>query len=83
VSWVGIASIQGTGTDFGPFSIVKYDSPLVVKGLKLTNRNAQTITQFVLLLPDILFPNWSYPAMVEVTVDGNTDTFDIPSCREQ
>jgi hypothetical protein len=60
---------------------VRYDSIQVIKGLKLTNRTDQTITQFVLLLPSfgpflpVLLPE--YPNTVEVTVNGLSDTFEF------
>lgn len=78
---LGIVEIQGNGTDFKPLSVVRYDSPLVIKGLKLVNRRAQTITQFVILMPGLFLPAWNYPATVEVTVDGFSGTLEIPACR--
>jgi hypothetical protein len=82
---LGVVEIQGTGTDFKPLSVVRYDSSLVIKSLKLLNRNTQTITQFVILLPSfnsILFTTLDYPAKVTVTVDGLSDTFEIPACGQ-
>jgi hypothetical protein len=82
---LGTVTIQGTGTTFGPLSIVRYDSIQVIKGLKLVNRNTNTITQFVLLLPSfdpflpVLLP--AYPNTVTATVNGLSDTFEIPSCN--
>ena len=90
--WFGIVTVQGTETVFGPFTSLSYDSPAIVKGLKLVNSGAQTINQFVLLAPSILFPGIvgpgvDYPTTVEVTVggfpaveDGLSDTFVIPAC---
>jgi hypothetical protein len=90
--WFGIVSIQGTDTVFGPFTSLSYDSPAILKGLRLVNSNLQTINQFVLLAPSILFPGLigpalDYPTTVEVTVggfpavgDGLSDTFVIPAC---
>lgn len=77
----GVVTIQGTSTVFGLLTTVRYDSPLIVKTPRLVNRTLQRITQFVILLPSILFPEWDYPAAVEVTVDGVTDNFEIPACR--
>ena len=76
----GIVTIEGTDTDLKLTSIVKYDYPLIIKLPKLLNRQEQKITQFVLLLPDIICPGWMYPATVTVTVDGLSDTFVIPAC---
>jgi hypothetical protein len=84
----GVMTIQGVNTVFGPFTTLSYDSPLTVKLPKLVNRKLQRITQFVILLPSILFPAWDYPAIVEVTVDGLSspysllDTFIIPKCGQ-
>jgi hypothetical protein len=77
---LGIVTIQGTGTDFKSLSVVRYDSPLVGKILKLLDRDTQTITQFVLLRPSIFVPVWDYSAMVTVTVDTLESTFTIPVC---
>jgi hypothetical protein len=89
----GIVTVQGTDTVFGPFTSLSYDSPAVIKGLKLVNVGAQTITQFVVLAPSIFFPGiigpgLDYPTTVEVTVggfprleDGLSDTFLIPACE--
>jgi hypothetical protein len=80
---LGVVEIQGTGTDFKPISVVRYDSSLVIKSLKLLSRSTQTITQFVILLPSFgstLFTTVDYPATVTVTVDGLSDTFEIPEC---
>ena len=82
---LGVVEIQGTGTDFKARSVVRYDSSLVIKSLKLLNSNTQTITQFVILLPSfgsILFTPLDYPATVTVTVDGFSDTFEIPECGQ-
>jgi hypothetical protein len=77
---LGVVEIQGTGTDLKALSVVQYDSPLVIKSLKLLNRNSQTITQFVLLRPSIFFPAWDYPATVPVTVGTLSGTLEIPAC---
>jgi len=82
VPWVGVVGIQGIGTDFGLTSVIRYDSLLVFKLLTLPNRNTQTITQFVGLLPSRFFPAEDYPATVTVTVDGLVDTFVIPACGQ-
>jgi hypothetical protein len=79
--WFGAIEIQGTGTNFTSLSPVLYDSPLVIKLPKLLDASTQTITQIVFLMPSILFPEWNYPAAVMVTVDGLSDTFEIPPCR--
>jgi hypothetical protein len=87
--WFGVVSIQGTGTAFGPFTTVRYDSPLVFPLPRLLNSTTQKITQFVLLLPSYgstILPGLDYPATVEVTVSGLfevdefSDTLIIPSC---
>jgi hypothetical protein len=80
--WFGVVGIQGTDTEFGLTSIVRYSSPLVFKLPKLPNRSAQTITQLVLLWPSILFPVLDYPATVTVSVDTLSDTIDIPACGQ-
>jgi hypothetical protein len=77
-----VVEIHGTGTDFKARSVVRYDSPLVIKGLKLLNSNTQTITQFVLLMPSIFFPAVDYPALVTVTVDTLSGTLAIPACGQ-
>jgi hypothetical protein len=79
---LGVVEIQGTSTDFKALSVVRYDSPLVIKSLKLLNRNTQTITQFVLLMPSIFFPAWNYPAMVPLTVNTLSGTVEIPACGQ-
>jgi hypothetical protein len=88
----GVMTIQGVDTVFGPLTTVSYDSPLIVKLPKLVNPREQRITQFVILLPSILFPKWDYPATVEVTASGPssptssayglTDSFFIPKCGQ-
>jgi hypothetical protein len=80
IVWFGAVQIVGTGTDFGLTSIVRYDSPLVFKVPKFLRRPTQTINQFIFTLPSIFFPAWDYPALVTVTVDGLSDTIDIPAC---
>jgi hypothetical protein len=82
IPWFGVVTIQGIDTIYGPFTTVSYDSPLIVKLPKLVNRRNQAITQFVILLPSLIFPAWSYPARVEVTVDGFSDTIVIPACGQ-
>jgi hypothetical protein len=74
-----IVTIQGnTETDFTFFgSVVTYDSPLILKCLKLANPTTQTINQIILLWPSIIFPTLSYPATVTVTVDGLSDEIEI------
>jgi hypothetical protein len=80
--WFGVVQIQGTGTNFTALSVVQYDSPLVFKLPKLLNQSTQTITQLVFLLPSFFFPTENYPATVTATVDGLSDTIDIPSCGQ-
>ena len=82
---LGIVEIQGMGTDLKTLSVVRYDSPLVIKLLKLMNRRTQKITQFVILWPSfgsIFFSALDYPATVTVTVDTFSDTFEIPVCGQ-
>jgi hypothetical protein len=84
----GIVTIQGTGTDFGLLSIVRYDSLMVVKVVpRLLNQKTQTMTHLVGQFPslDPFFPVLlpAYPITVEVTVDGLSDTFIIPACGEE
>jgi hypothetical protein len=76
----GIVEIQGTGTSFTFSSVVSYDSPFILKGLKWVNPNKQTITQFIFVLPSILFPDqYGYPKVVQVCVDGLCDNVEIPA----
>ena len=77
----GIVEIQGLETSFTPLSGVKYDSPLIIPTTKLVNTSAQTITQFLLLMPSILVPLGDYPATVTVTVDALSDRVHIPPCK--
>jgi hypothetical protein len=82
ILWFGVVEIRGTGTDFGLTSIVRYDSPLVFKLPKLLGIDKTTITQFVILSPSLFFPAWDYPATVTVSVDGLSDTIEIPACGQ-
>ena len=83
IPWFGVVEIEGTPLIvFGLTNIVRYDSPLVLKTPKLLNRGDNKITQFVILLPSILFPEWDYPATVKVSVDGPSDTIEIPACGQ-
>jgi len=86
IPWFGVVEIF-SGFDFGLTDIVEYDSPLVFKLPKLLNRRNQTIIQFVILLPSILFPAWDYPAQIEVAVYGKlvygfSNTIEIPACGQ-
>ena len=81
----GIVTIQGTGTDFGLLSIVRYNSLMVVKVVpRLLNQQNQKMTHLVAQFPslDPFFPVLlpAYPITVVVTVDGLSDTFEIPAC---
>ena len=78
----GIVEIQGLGTSFTALSGVKYDSPLIIPTTKLVNSSAQTITQFLFLMPSILVPLDDYPATVTVTVDALSDSVHIPPCEK-
>ncbi len=74
----GIVTIQGMGTNFTQFgSSVTYDPPVLLNYFKLVNPNTQTITQFVIVMPDILAIAPSYPATVTVTVDDFSDDVTI------
>jgi hypothetical protein len=87
IPWFGVVEIETGFFEFGRMGIVEYDSPLVFKLPKLHNRRGPSITQFVILLPSILFPAWDYPARVEVAVYGFyiygfSDTIEIPACGQ-
>ena len=70
----GFLTIQGMGTNFTQFgSTVTYDPPVLLNYFKLVNQNAQTITQFVIVMPSILAAVPSYPATVTVTVNDFSD----------
>ena len=74
----GVVTIQGMGTDFTQFrSTVTYNPPALFNYFKLVNQNAQTITQFVIVMPSIVAAVPSYPATVTVTVDGFSDDIEI------
>ena len=70
----GVLTIKGMGTNFRQFrSTGTYDPPVLLNYFKLVNPNAQTITQFVIVMPSILAVVPSYPATVTVTVDDFSD----------
>ena len=59
-------------------SEVSYDPPVVIPLFKLVNSTTQTITQSVIVLPNILLPALSsYPTTVTVTVNGLSDDMEI------
>jgi hypothetical protein len=83
IPWFGVVEIESGFLEFGLTSIVRYESPLVLKTPKRLSQRGNTITQFVILLPSIFFPAWDYPALIEVTVDGVSNAIEIPACGQR